>query len=314
MVGEEDMKELRVQMDAMPSMDTSINACIGYFDGIHAGHQQLIQAVLRKSQENGAMPSLITFDPDPWAVIKKEASLVHLTTMEERKSIAEELGIQCWIILEFTQEMAALSVDDFHTRILAPLHIDTLVCGYDFHYAYRGEGSVETLQAQTLFQVEVIHEVSDENEKISSTRIERLIENGEMEKAKELLTRPYIIRGEIVHGLQNGRKLGFPTANLKMCEPYVCPKEGVYAGEVLIEGIWHEAMINVGKNPTFGEDNAPTIEAHIFDFDRSIYGLDTSFRFLHYLRSDVRFSSLEQLIEQLRRDEVQTKAYFEQRR
>lgn len=301
-------------MEEIPQIDFEINACIGYFDGIHKGHQKLIQAVLQHSKQNGAVPALITFDPDPWAILKKDAQLTHLTTMEERKKIAEALGVECWIILQFTKEMAALSVADFHTRILNPLHLQTLVCGYDFHYAYKGEGNVETLRKQTMFQVDVIDEVSDEAEKISSSRIERLLHAGDMEKAMELLTRPYQISGTIVHGRRNGHKLGFPTANLKMSEPYVCPKEGVYAGRVQLDDIWYDAMINVGYNPTFGEGNEHTIEAHILDFSLSIYGKPATYTFLHYLRSDVAFSSLEALIEQLKKDYANTKAYFDAQR
>lgn len=308
------MKEIQVSMDKDVQMDFDINACIGYFDGIHAGHQTLIQAVLAHSKENGAVPALITFDPDPWAILKNVTHIPHLTTMQQRKEIAAELGIECWIVLQFTKEMAALSIADFHTQILNPLRIRTLVCGYDFHYAYRGEGSTATLLAQSQFAVDVIAKVSDEDEKISSSRIERALLAGEMEKVTTLLTRPYTIRGVIVHGLQNGHKLGFPTANLEMCSSYVCPKEGVYVGQVQLDDKWHDAMINVGYNPTFGEGKKHTIEAHILDFDRSIYGVEATYSFLHYIRGDIRFSSLDELIAQLKKDYAYTKAYFKAQR
>lgn len=308
------MKEILVSMDTEVQMNFDINACIGYFDGLHAGHQTLIQAVLAHSKKNKAVPSLITFDPDPWAIVKKESDLAHLTTMKQRKEIAAALGIECWIVLQFSEQMAALSVEEFHTHILNPLRLRTLVCGYDFHYGYRGAGSANTLLAQSLFDVDVIDEVSDEQEKISSSRIEQLLLSGEMEKAEELLTRPYMIHGTVVHGLRNGHKIGFPTANLEMSEPYVCPKEGVYAGRVQLADTWYDAMINVGYNPTFGEGKQHTIEAHILDFDRSIYGMQTTYSFLHYIRSDVRFANPEALITQLKKDYAYTKAYFKARR
>lgn len=308
------MEEIHITMERVPILHGNINACIGYFDGIHQGHQQLIAAVVKKSKENGAVPALITFDPDPWAVIKGVPVLTHLTTMEERKAIAYELGIRLWIVLDFTKEMADLSVDDFHKKVLNPLHLDTLVCGYDFHYAKRGEGSVETLLAQTQFAVEVIAEVSSDAEKISSSRIERLLEKGDMEKVEALLTRPYSIQGIVVHGRQNGRKMGFPTANLQMQDAYVCPREGVYAGMVEVAGTCYGGIINIGNNPTFGDFQENTIEAHILNFNQEIYGEHVRFYFLHYLRGDVRFANMEELAAQLRKDKENAQIIFQTRK
>lgn len=307
------MIEVHCSITATPTIEKPIHACIGYFDGIHLGHQKLISAVVSRAKQEGGIPALITFDPDPWAVIKGMHDIPHLTSMEERKQFAQELGVELWVILDFTEEMAALSVTEFHEKILFPLPLQTLVCGYDFHYAHLGQGSVDTLQSQTKFDVVVIDEVSSEESKISSTRIERLVMDGEMEKAKALLTRPYQMSGTVVHGLKNGRKLGFPTANLYTATSYVCPKEGVYAGEVMLDGHTYPAMINVGKNPTIGDFQDNRIEAHIFEFDQDIYGTQVSFSFLHYLRGDVKFSSLEELSNQLCNDELEAKAFFAKR-
>lgn len=307
------MKELHCSMANRPTIEEPIHACIGYFDGIHLGHQKLIATVVHKAKQYGGTPALITFDPDPWAIIKGMNDIPHLTSMEERKQFAQEQGVELWIILDFTEEMAALSVEEFHEQILSPLNLKTLVCGYDFHYAHLGQGNVDTLRAQTKFDVEVIDEVSSEESKISSTRIERLVMNGEMEKAQALLTRPYQMSGCVVHGLKNGRRLGFPTANLYTQTPYVCPKEGVYAGEVIIDQHRYQAMINVGKNPTIGEFQDNRIEAHIFDFDQDIYGKHVCFTFLHYLRGDIKFSSLQELSNQLTQDRIHALRLLEHR-
>lgn len=308
------MRELHIRLGETPQIQEPIVACIGYFDGIHKGHQQLIETVVTKAKQFGARRGLITFDPDPWAIIKNMRDIPHLTNMEERKQIAEELGIEIWIVLDFTREMAALSVEEFHQQILNPLQLHTLVCGYDFHYAHHGMGSMETLQAQKEFDVIVIEEVSKDHEKISSSRIERLVQLGEMEQVQELLTRPYQMSGCIIHGLKNGRKMGFPTANLHTHSMYVMPKEGVYAGEVLWNKNCYPAMINVGKNPTIGEFKNDRIEAHLFDFDEDLYGQAVTFRFLHYLRGDVKFSGLSQLANQLQKDQQAALAYFAQRK
>lgn len=296
------MRELHIRIGETLLVNESIHACIGYFDGIHQGHQQLIATVVELAEQQGGTPALITFDPDPWAVIKGMDDIPHLTSMEERKKIAAQLGIELWIILEFSVEMATLSVEEFHQQILNPLQLKTLVCGYDFHYAHFGMGSVETLRKQDHFDVMVIDEISRNQEKVSSSRIERMIELGDMQEAEKLLTRPYQISGLVVHGLKNGRKIGFPTANLHMQERYVIPREGVYAGIVILHGNKYPAMINVGKNPTIGESQDNHIEAHLFDFHQDIYGEHVSFVFYQYLRKDVKFSGLNELADQLKQD------------
>ncbi len=305
------MKEIHISMDHTPTFSKPISACIGYFDGIHQGHQKLIQAVCKCAAENGSTPSLITFDPDPWEVIKDQHDLAHLMSMEDRKRVAASLGIELWIILDFTKEMAALSVEQFHERILFPLPLRHLVCGYDFHYAHYGKGNCETLHIPSRFSLTVIDEISNEREKISSTRIETLIQNGKMEKATELLTRPYQMSGKIEHGLKNGHRLGFPTANLHCATRYVLPKEGVYVGEVEVRGETYPAMINVGKNPTFDDHNVCTVEAHLVNFHGDLYGQSAHFRFLHYLREDKKFADMDALKQQLKHDRQATIAYFQ---
>lgn len=304
------MKELHITMKSTPSIHEDIHACIGYFDGIHKGHRQLISTVVKRARLQGGIPALITFDPDPWAVIKGMRDIPHLSSMDQRKQIAQDLGIELWIILDFTGEMAALSVLEFHEQILKPLHLKTLVCGYDFHYAHLGSGSVATLQAQSDFEVVVIDEISLDKEKISSSRIERLVQQGNMEKVQELLLRPYQMDGCVVHGMKNGRKIGFPTANLHTEACYVLPKEGVYVGEVFVRDQWHPAMINIGKNPTYGDFDDVRIEAHLFDFNEDIYGEKVTFCFLHYLRGDVKFTGVDQLAEQLQKDKETSLAYL----
>lgn len=308
------MKEIHISMNYTPKLSEPITACIGYFDGIHQGHRKLIQTVVECAAGDGSIPALITFDPDPWEVIKDQHDLSHLMSMEERKHVAASLGIELWIILDFTKEMAALSVEQFHERILYPLPLRHLVCGYDFHYAHCGKGNSETLRAQQQFSVIVIDEISNEQEKISSTRIEALIRSGNMEKAAELLTRAYQMSGIIEHGLKNGQRIGFPTANLRGDTRYVLPKEGVYVGEVEVKEKVYPAMINVGCNPTIDDHNQCTIEAHLVGFYGDLYDQPARFRFLHYLREEFKFTDLDGLKQQLTYDRQATLAYFQQRK
>lgn len=295
------------------SMEESITACIGYFDGLHIGHQKLIEKVLNISKHTNTKSALITFDPDPWVVIKGLTDIPHITPMKHRMRIAEKMGIEYWIILDFSKEMADLSPEEFIEKILKPLHLHTLVCGFDFTYGRKGEGSIEELKAQSDFQVAVIDEVSSEHKKISSTRIEQLLMEGKMEKAASFMGRWYDIEGVVKGGSHVGHKQGFPTANLHLLNAYVIPKKGVYIGGVKVKEKWHKAMINVGNNPTYNYKDRISIEAHILDFDETIYDEYVTFRFLSYIRDEHKFENTQALIDQLNKDLHTTREYFVQR-
>ncbi len=308
------MKILYVNMYEPIDMNCEITACIGYFDGLHKGHQALIQKVLEVSKRDGTIPALISFEPDPWTVLRNIDHPPHIMALEDRCAVIEEMGIRLCIILQFDKTMADLQVEEFHHRILHALHVKTLVCGYDFHYGIRGSGSVETLREQSQFRTEVIEQICDSNQKISSTRIEELIRDGDMEKAEELLTRPFGIRGTIIKGNQIGRTYGFPTANLRMLHAYVCPKRGVYIGAVLWKDAAYPAIINVGYNPTFNHRERISIEAHILDFHEDLYGENCCFYFYKYIRDERKLPSKQDLIDQLARDRQTAAAYFKEKR
>lgn len=313
MVGGTTMEVCHIFLGKDIIQNKPITACIGYFDGLHKGHQALIKRVLQQAKQTDTIPALITFDPDPWTVIHKMEDISHITSMEDRMQIAKQMGIQMWIVIHFHEEMEALSIQRFHKEILNPLHIQTLVCGYDFHYAHKGEGNVQTLKQQTVFDVDVIDEISMQGEKISSSSIENLIMDGEMEKVEELLTRPYRMKGRVFLGRQVGRTIGFPTANLLLNYRYIYPKKGVYIGSVHVKGKWHKAIINIGNNPTLNYRQDISIEAHILDFHSDIYEEDVIFCFYKRLRGEKKFAHKEELVEQLQNDENKARHYFEER-
>ena len=294
-------------------MESEITACIGYFDGLHLGHQKLIEEVLSISKKNGTSPALITFEPDPWAVLKHLDAIPHITPMNQRMKIGEKLGIEHWIILHFDEEMAALAYDAFHTQVLGKLNLHTLVCGYDFHYAAKGMGSTKTLQEQSEFAVSIISEVSSEHKKISSTRIESLLKEGNVEKAARFMGRFYDMEGHVKSGSRVGRENGFPTANLKLDELYVMPKKGVYVGAVHVHGKWHQAILNIGNNPTYNYQKQLSIEAHILAFRQDIYGEPVIFRFCDYIREEKKFHNVQELSAQLKQDVQTALVYFEGR-
>jgi riboflavin kinase/FMN adenylyltransferase len=286
-------------------------ACIGYFDGFHVGHMALVDATLDIAHRKGVKSAVITFDPDPWVVLKHIEHPIHLTTMADRMEIARSKGIDYWIAITFDQHLASQPHEVF-IDLLAQTPLVSLVSGFDFTYGDKGKGNVQTLktESQGRFDVLEILPINDEGQKISTTRIATLIEEGRIADANRLLGRIYTISGMVVGGRHIGRKIGFPTANIAVEAEYRIPRVGVYAGRVEVEGVWFEAMISIGKNPTVTDEKSISVEANLFDFDREIYGMTVKFEFHQYLRDEIKFARVEDLVATIREDEVACRAYF----
>lgn len=290
--------------ESWDEMPTSV-CCIGYFDGLHLGHQKLFDEGKKIAKARNEKLACICFDNDPWIVLHKSKDVSQLTPYRLRMKKLEELGVEICYLLHFNKEMMKLSVDDFLHSILEKLKISTLLCGKDFHYAHHGTGDVEYLKNGS-FDLEVVSNVLYEQEKISSSKIEKLLKNGEIQSANLQLGYIYTLSGNVIHGKGVGKtKLGFPTANLLLDDDYVIPKRGVYAGIVYIQKEAHWAMINVGHNPTMNHKEEISIEAHILAFERDIYGEKISISFIKMLREEQRFESINALIQQLKKD-IQT--------
>lgn len=296
------MRIIQFKLDKPFISKNPIIACIGYFDGLHLGHKKLVDKTLELASKNNLESALITFSPDPWEVIKKEKKLHHITSMKQRINRAASLGIKNIIILNFTPEMASLSPDEFVTKILKPLNINTLICGFDFHFGYKGQGDIQYLQKQDEMKIEVIECVLMDNEKISSSRIEQLLLNGSVNKANRLLGYHYQVEGTIIHGHKQGRTIGFPTANIALDEDFIIPSPGVYAGYIKVYNKWYKAMINIGHNPTFNLSIPISIEAYILDFNLEIYGKRVVLEFDHFIRSEKKFNNKSNLALQLEQD------------
>ncbi|MGN1277004.1 MAG: bifunctional riboflavin kinase/FAD synthetase, partial [Floccifex sp.] len=289
------MKIRRINAFSLHEKFETSCACIGYFDGTHLGHQQLFTTCLKHAQNLKKV--CITFDPDPWVIFKKEVQK-HLMTLEDKIRFLDSFGFDELYILEFTKEFASLSISSFH-QILKQMNIQILVCGFDFKYGKQNSGDVKSLSLQNDFQVIVVDSVNYSNSKISTSRIEPLIMNGKIKEANELLGYLYSIQGKVVHGYKRGSDiLQIPTANLEVEKEYILPANGVYAGLVYVNHQFHKAMINIGKNPTF-ENKKKSIEAHIIDFNEDIYDKTVRFFFIDYLRSEQKFSCIQELKNQL---------------
>ena len=296
------MRIVNVKLGEIRKQKNPVVACIGYFDGMHKGHQALVNATIEKAKELGVESGLITFDPDPWVTLRNAKDVKHITPLQQRINIAVELGIKNIFILNFTKEMAALSPLDF-IKVLDSCNIKALICGFDYHYGQFGKGDIESLKRDADFEVIVIDAVSDNEGKISSTRITNLIEEGEVHKAEELLGYAYRVEGYVVHGNAKGRTIGYPTANVSVPSEYLEPKGGVYACFALIDGKKYKAMVNIGHNPTFNYTESMSLEAYILDFSGDLYDKRLKISFKYYLRPEKKFKYVGNLKMQLEQDE-----------
>lgn len=303
------METVVISLNKENKIETPVVACIGFFDGLHLGHQALISKTLELAKKHHAKSALITFNPDPWVVIKDVKEYQHLSTIKRREELASKLGIDMIITLDFTKEMSALTPYDFLHKALVPCNLKALVCGFDFHYGLKGMGNPKILSddAKEYFEVEVIDSVNEEDKKISTSRIVEYLEKGEIIHANRLLGYSYQVEGTVIHGQKRGREIGFPTANIDVDAEYIIPKTGIYEGWINVENEWYPAIINIGHNPTFNYSNKLSIEAHILNFNQQIYGQLVKLEFIKYLREEMKFNSIDELIAQMQNDKETAK-------
>lgn len=289
-------------------------SAIGFFDGIHKGHQKVIKTAQQIAYEESIKSAVITFSPHPSAILKGgNTNISYITPLTEKQMILEGMGIDFLYIIEFNHELAHLSPDAFINRYIKPLRIKHLVTGFDFTYGHKGAGNVESLKvhSQDAFDVTVIDKLSLKNEKVSSTRIRQLLSQGDMCSVNHLLGRPFSNRGVVVDGMKRGRDIGFPTANIRVNDNYMLPKVGVYGVKVYDQGKFYPGMANLGYNPTFNSDeDAVKLEVHLFDFDQNLYGKELIINWYTFIRSEQKFANIDQLITQLQQDEQKIRQLF----
>jgi riboflavin kinase/FMN adenylyltransferase len=249
---------------------------------------------------------VLTFHPHPAVVLGKRNSPFYLTTPEERAERMGELGVDVVITHPFTQQVANTSARDFIAQLYAHLHINCLCVGHDFALGKGREGDVPTLRRlgeEFGYQVHIVEPVEVDGKVVSSSLIRAALADGDVEMAARLLGRPYEISGEVVHGDSRGRSIGIPTANLAVRADRALPKPGVYTCQATLQGARFGAVTNVGYRPTFNDQApAPTVEAHLLDFDGEIYGAFLCLAFITRLRDEKRFENVQALVEQIRRD------------
>lgn len=288
---------------------------LGFFDGVHLGHQKVINTVREIAEEKGVKSAIMTFDPHPSVVLQKNVKHVeYITPIKEKARLIEELNIDYLFVVHFTKEFAGLLPEEFVEQYLIGLNVVHVVAGFDYSYGKMGKGTMETLptHSQGKFEVTVVPKLTLENEKISSTLIRHLIKEGQLDRLPAYLGRFYTTSGIVIHGDKRGRTIGFPTANTDVDDAFFVPPIGVYSVRILVNGVWHEGVCNLGYKPTFKEEQEPkpSIEVHIFNFDEDIYGQEVVIEWHNRIRSEKKFSGIEELVQQIEKDKENAIAYF----
>lgn len=286
---------------------------LGNFDGVHLGHQKLMKNNLEISKKYDLEPAVLLFKQNTKLRLRDEKE--YMTSLEDKIEILSSIGIHTFCLIDFDEKFMNLSPREFIAEIInKKLNASYIICGKDYRFGKKASGDVDTLkkyEERYNYKTSVVDfEKEDEFNKISSNHLRDLIREGNIKKVNKLLARPYKIKGTIVDGMKRGRTLNFPTANLKLSFNYVLPIDGVYFTRINIDNKSYYALSNVGSNPTFGE-NSRKVETYILDFDQNIYGENVSIEFLEFFRYDIKFTSREELIEQMNRDKKRAYKYLE---
>jgi len=287
---------------------------LGVFDGLHLGHQLIMKTVVERARATGAVPTAITFEPHPRAVLHPETAPPLLQTFDQKIEALGVLGIEQTIVIHFTKEFSQIRAEDFLREVVVNrLHAKEVYLGRGFFFGYQREGNIDLLRrvsGQLGFIADEVREVRLRGTRIGSTRIRELLVNGRVNLARRMLGRPYGVEGPVVHGAERGVQLGFPTANVR---PHnrVVPRGGVYVTSTLIEGQWRRSVTNIGTRPTFGDAVEPSVETHVMNWSGDLYGDVVRVRFLHRLRDERKFNSVDELKTQIERDVQRVENYFD---
>lgn len=288
----------------------NVVATTGFFDGIHRGHQKVIREVVKSAAEKQMLSAVITFWPHPRIVLNKDVSQFKLlSTLDEKRYLIENLGVDDLIVVPFTYELSQLSAEDFFKQILIEkLKVKSLIVGYDHHFGKGGQanfGKIKEIGEHAGVCVERIEANSINGVTISSSKIREALQNGDIIAANEYLGYNYPLSGTVVHGKKLGRKMGFPTANIQPDDVLkLIPQDGIYAVKVIHNNITYNGMLSIGIRPTIDDERQRTIEVNIFDFDKTIYGDTISLQFIARLRNELKFDSINELRLQIEQDKI----------
>lgn len=282
------------------------------FDGVHLGHKSIIAELTKVGTENNLETAILTFWPHPRFVFNPNEDLKLLNTLEEKKQLVEKYGIDNLFLKEFDEEFRNLTGEEFVRQILVDkLNVKYLIIGYDHSFGKNKSGNFELLQKLSKeldFEVEQMEAINIHENNISSTKVRNALLTGNITEANEMLGYPYSVSGTVVHGKKIGRTIGYPTANIDTESIKLLPKKGAYIVEVFIKDNQYKGMLSVGTNPTVNGEKL-TVEVYILDFNDDIYDEKITVRFRDFLHDEIKFESLEKLIERLDLDKKHTQDY-----
>lgn len=304
------MKVIR-EIDNFSKMMKPVYVALGNFDGVHKGHQQLINNLVGKAKSNNGIAVAFIFEPHPSQVLNPNKSPDLLNTAEIKAQLLEGMGIDILIYNTFSSSIAKCTPEEFVQEFLVGrLGVQEVFVGFNYSFGHKGAGTPEQLREfgeKYGFGVNIIPSVEFDHEAVSSTRIRKMLDFGDIKKAYDLLGYYPILEGTIIEAEHRGSAIGFPTANLLVEAGIQKPAKGVYAAFATLDGIKHRAVVNIGNKPTFHEEYPVSIEAHIIDFNQNIYGKKLKLHFVERIRDEMKFAGIEELVKQISED--RTKAH-----
>jgi riboflavin kinase / FMN adenylyltransferase len=307
----------RIEYPEIPDTEgREYSVAAGFFDGIHRGHQEVIGHALEVARDKGLRPAVMTFDPHPSAVLGNREEVTYITPYDQKMQLLAEMGVDTVFIISFTKEFASMAPEQFVECYIRGLGVRHITSGYDFTFGRFGKGTPDDLEKLSRgdYGVSVIGKVTEEEEKISSTRIRSLLSEGDVAGAAELLGRPLMTDGTVIEGDKRGRLIGFPTANVDPVPGSCLPAPGVYAATFEADGTVYEGVLNAGYRPTFKdpEETFLSVEVHLFDFDGDLYGKFVHVRWIRRIREERKFGGIDELKEQIGLDKQEAKRILDE--
>ena len=289
-----------------------IVATIGQFDGLHIAHLTLIKKTLDISKEKNIKSAIITFDPHPDFVLKKDNSNTYVTPLDEKISLLENIGIDYMFIVKFDLSIANLEPIDFINKILIDNNVTDVIVGFDFSFGKFGKGKAKDISnlSNNLIKTIIIDEMRYNEEKIGTTLIKKLLKEGYVKDVFKILGRYYKLSGRVTNGNKIGRTLNLPTANLKVNEEFANIKPGVYVVRIKIKEDFYFGFANLGHNPSFNESKNMIFETHIFDFNDDLYSKEIEVELLDFIREEIKFASKEDFLKQIQKDKEFAKNFI----
>jgi riboflavin kinase/FMN adenylyltransferase len=288
---------------------------IGTFDGVHFGHRKIIKRLTTIAKQKQLDSALLTFFPHPRMVLQQSSDLKLINTIEEKKQLLAETGLDHLVIEPFTMEFSRLKAEEYiEEYLIKHLNAAVIIVGYDHRFGRNRKANIEDLKAFSKeydFEVIEISKQDVDDVAISSTKIRSAIQSGEIDLANRYLTKPFMLTGKVVKGKQLGKSLGYPTANLKIEEDYkILPNKGVYVVKAKIKQKWYFGMMNIGHNPTIAEGNHKSVETYFFDFNGNLYDQPLQILMLKRIRDEKKFNSVEALKSAMESDEIYSKKFI----